>query len=343
MKKILILLILSNTSIVLANTYYSIVKGDNYKVVPTPDEIIEGEWSNVGDKFDCAKLEDKDLYYYGFEFTQREECYQEQKRVVSYLNKKELIKEDIEYQVATTTDSYLENGTHLEESCKFILDNNYSQGSGIYQIINNGYNLDVYCEMDQNDGGWTFVMSEGTEYSRTHSFWDGVDPNDGLSTIYKDYSISTSISSNLIENLKFNDILIMDDDTPRLYTSDFYSTFKNKKLNQSKINGLTWNFSTPTSGYTKARFLLADVYGANSYDDYATRGLGVSGEATSRGSHYGTYHRRFSGLVNCGYPSDTSSIGGGCHYNNNYTSNASLGNSQHRHIIGDRKISLFFR
>lgn len=46
------------------------------------------------------------------------------------------------------------------DSCKDILDNGNSNGSGVYSITVNGNEFNVYCDMESSGGGWTMVLAQ---------------------------------------------------------------------------------------------------------------------------------------------------------------------------------------
>lgn len=230
---------------------------------------------------------------------------------------------------------YIEKKTYT--SCLDILNNNSDAQTGIYNIVLNREIFSAYCDMETQGGGWTLILSTGTEYPRSHSFWDGVDPDDGQSTTYNGYTISSTNSSKLLKYLKFNDLMFDYYNNWYVHNSSTFTTFSDKKTNLTPFSNLTWNTDVETGGYTNAYYLLGRNIGYEAWDDYFYVGIGLTGRATSRAVTYGTSHARFSGTVNCGRTES-------CLYVDNYTSHATLGHSKHRYVSGKDGISgLFFR
>jgi len=224
-------------------------------------------------------------------------------------------------------------------SCKEILEKKEDSVSGTYTIKNNLKKIPVYCDMVSDGGGWTFILGPGTEYAKNHSFWNGVNPGDGKTTSFNGFSISTENSAHLIKNFTFKEMKFSEASSSENFSSNNQSSFSTKKANKTPFQGLIWDYVTPAGGYTTASFLIAKK-GLRYYngDYYNNNGLGLSGGASSgsSGTGAGTWHYRFSGIVDCGNPQ-------GCFYSNSYTSSASIGTSNHRFIKGNTITGLFFR
>lgn len=77
---------------------------------------------------------------------------------------------------------------NLFTSCKDILDYKVSNGSGVYNIVNNGKEYPVYCDMTTLGGGWTMVLAQ---FETNPISWD-----EGIQNDYNP-SLSTSQSFTL--------------------------------------------------------------------------------------------------------------------------------------------------
>jgi len=223
----------------------------------------------------------------------------------------------------------------IYESCKEILEKEENSVSGTYTIKSNLKEIPVYCDMVSDGGGWTFILGVGTEFNRTHSFWDGVNPGDGKTTSLNGFSMSTESSAHLIKNLSFKEIKLTDNSSSENFTSNTMSSFSTKKKNATPFGVLRWNYNG-NGGYTDVSYLLASVGDYDGNQDYRTKGIALSGKASSRATTYGTAHNRLTGRVDCGNSE-------GCLYRNNYSSSASLGYSTHRYVSGVTITGLFFR
>lgn len=118
------------------------------------------EWINYSPERCSLDLLESD-FYEGVDFTQNKDCEQDQERTITtirtYSNGKEIVENETkEYQTLESNETFNLVGTHLEDSCKLILENDYSIGSGYYKISTTD-NPTVYCEMDRQGGGWMLV------------------------------------------------------------------------------------------------------------------------------------------------------------------------------------------
>ena len=58
-------------------------------------------------------------------------------------------------------------------SCLGLLNSGQSKGDGIYLINPDGTNIQVYCDMTTNGGGWTLLMkvTQGTTFNYNSNYW----------------------------------------------------------------------------------------------------------------------------------------------------------------------------
>jgi hypothetical protein len=147
-----------------ANNFVVIVdKNDsvNYEMEFGYDDIIKyGEWVF---NTECINDIEQNNIYYNKTKEQTSTCTEERERTVTtervYDNgHKEILNTKIESEIINTTETkQFIIGTHLEETCKSVLENGYSEGNGIYHVTAGGGLTEAYCDMITNGGGWTAV------------------------------------------------------------------------------------------------------------------------------------------------------------------------------------------
>ena len=145
-----------------ASTFNVIIDKEHneYNIIGFADEIIIGEWADSKPEECSFDLELNDIYY-DKDFIQTETCDQEQKRTITvertYTDEtKDIVSETDEFQILTTNDSNNVIGTHLEESCNEVLNFDSSIPSGMTRVkLNSGSELEVFCDMTYDNGGWT--------------------------------------------------------------------------------------------------------------------------------------------------------------------------------------------
>lgn len=179
------LIIMSSLSLsIFAYAKYVVIidsETNNYNNSAYTDVVSYSDWafsSYQNCYFD--KLE-SDVYL-NKDFVQTEYCEYEEERtkttVRTYTTGEEEVLTSTEYQITeedVTVNTLSLTGTHVEESCSDILSNGYSDGNGYYTLSINEKSPNVYCNMTDYDGGWTFYL-----ITNTNDDWKSVDWNTGI-------------------------------------------------------------------------------------------------------------------------------------------------------------------
>lgn len=224
-------------------------------------------------------------------------------------------------------------------SAQQILDNNPSAVSGIYTIQPdpNESPFVAYCDMTNDGGGWTLVLSGGdTQFGNTSAFWDGT-LGSNIDYTYSGNTFNTSNSEILMRSHAFTDMKVDYSETQTsVLVSSASSTFAQKKAAltpwtaQSGVN-LTWNM-TDRDGYSYGDFLLGWKGAAAGYGDYNYSFIGGTSWGYSYFGH-GSYYETFSDTCNraerCNDPAQTKGM--------------SVGVQGHRYARSTSFSSLWFR
>lgn len=277
------LMILTLTASIYANSSSFLVVVDKDHNEYEHDEgtlIVEtSPWKDVGSE-KCSVDLTEDQFYYGEAFTQTEDCDQEQERTITtyreFSNGNKTVESVTkETQTVTETNEYDLVGTHLENTCLDILNNNYSNGDGTYRVLFNG-GMDVYCDMTRNGGGWTrlsnYDFSKNPDnippnlvktVNRTitayhggqHTFRDGWYPRDITAVDYTQFNwTEIEISSNgqpwTQTMIDMRNNFEISTDGYRVYTASRDST---------SVNGQYLDGASLTYGYNGARNHLYSV------------------------------------------------------------------------------------
>jgi len=156
---------------VLASGEFTIIidkKNNEYINATTIKETTD--WSTISTS--CVFDKETSEIYHGISFQQEETCTEKQEREIITITKypdgtqKEIsrIKEIQDKEFPSVINTKV--GTHLESTCKDILDNGFSIGDNNYVISQSG-NPTVFCDMTRNDGGWMRVVNHDWYSNKT--------------------------------------------------------------------------------------------------------------------------------------------------------------------------------
>lgn len=343
-KKTIIALSLGATAFSFATGYVVVVDSNDvtYEIGEGySDSVSYTSWASDPNNPDsCSYDKETNEVYFDQAFSRTETCLTNESRTKTttrtYVSGKvETINEE-ETRSTSNSQTVAATGTHLETTCKGVREFDSTLPTGEY-VINPQGNITVLCGMDYNGGGWTYILGMGSFYNKSHSFWDGVNPNDNVITTYNGHQLNTTDSAKLIASLPFTEMLFTEPGGNFIYPSNVESTFVQKKAAKTPFTGLTWDYNAVSGGYTVASYLLGRTNGAVSFDDYPAKGLGIYGYASSRGTYYGTRHIKPTETITCGNQEY-------CTYSHNYRSSASIGKTGHRYVNSrDGITGLFFR
>ena len=164
-KRLLILATTGFMSITYANEFNVIIKSDkvSYDVDIFTDKTEYTEWS-VDSIHSCVSQLNPNVIYYQHDFSQTDDCIQTEKRTITKTRfygdgSEEIISTKEETKEVEIEQKYTAKGTHTESSCKDILNNGFSTGSGVYHLTGIDTPFEVYCDMDYDGGGWTLINS----------------------------------------------------------------------------------------------------------------------------------------------------------------------------------------
>lgn len=291
-KHIIAFIVGLSTTIVSASYVTVINKKNGHNGHDFNIESAWGEWQNIDAEYCDEGTPLTSASYYGIEFEQNVVCHQKQQRQTESGN--------IETRIFDTNKKVVVIGTHLENNCNSIFNNNYANTDGVYTIDNDGSNLDVYCKMDINNSAWTMVTRLNTKDSVTrrndNSIWT---TRTGTGTLTDNFDYmspysdnSNSVSAILLEfNYNGNQMLVE-------YKND--GNVKNyfDLINQSPSNNNIDFTKTYTNNSTSNTFfgsiLSFQVIGKNGDDQFRlwynrvpkatcnqTGGIGTKGDAYS--------------------------------------------------------------
>lgn len=134
---------------------------NDYEIGGFTEETRVSSWVDIGLQ-ECTYDHLVEDFYFDTNFTQKENCNQEQEQTTTtvriYANGTEEIISEEKNKKTLALPEKTNNltGTHLEQTCFNILQNGYSRGDDVYKTSND-YN--VYCDMTTDNGGWTLVFN----------------------------------------------------------------------------------------------------------------------------------------------------------------------------------------
>ncbi|MBM24293.1 MAG: hypothetical protein CL760_01115 [Chloroflexi bacterium] len=167
MKRSILSIVIISATCAYANNYKIIISKEHntYDIDEAHTVVTEyTEWSDKNSPICNTDIEPEDIYI-GRTATQTTTCNQEQERIATtkkvYSSGTEIIlSTEVETQNISLPDSVATiNGTHVEDSCKGIIDFNpaFTNQDGNYPISINGHGFTAVCDMTRDGGGWTKV------------------------------------------------------------------------------------------------------------------------------------------------------------------------------------------
>lgn len=179
-----------------ASQYNALVTKEhsNYKSTDKYELIEYSNWVDIGALHTCQNFTPLDSEVYKDTlFNQEQECLQKQERNVSVYEvssldgTKTLINSYTENQDINKNQTVQAIGTYLAESCLDIIDHFGDNGDGKYSIFLPSGEETVYCDM--NNGGWTMLVSSGSDIGRPNMTSLNLNKNTPPSSIdYNEYN-----------------------------------------------------------------------------------------------------------------------------------------------------------
>ena len=282
-----------------ATQYNALVTKEHSKFKSTDKyETIEAtEWLNTNNIHSCYNFSPLNSEIYkGTIFTQLQECQQEQERTVSvYLvssldGSKELQNTYVEFQNIETTQTVQETGTYLANSCLDIKNHSGDIGDGHYVINFNNQEQTVLCDMTRDNGGWTLLVSTGSDVGRPHITSLNINKNNPPASadysVYNYYPVIDYFIPMLTTetNLRFSCV----DNTNQVEHNYYHKNINNFGSYLNLDSGIYTGSSTcaSSSDYSENYSTTNCLGGNNTAHRYYRAGLGEYGWAHYNGNEF---------------------------------------------------------
>lgn len=189
-KKILITSLALSVGFVFAKDFIVIIdkKSSNYikKIENTTETVEYTGWVDEGSVYNCNLTPLTEDYYEGLSFNQKSDCSQDQKQTKNTYEEnldtgtKTLLHSEEMNQTVSVSTTQQEVGTYKAISCLDAKNHNASV-DGLYTIQLSGNTESVYCDM--SNGGWTLLMSTGSDLDLSNLTSENRNKNNPPTTI----------------------------------------------------------------------------------------------------------------------------------------------------------------